>query len=172
MFNVGDRVISEYYGEGTVIDIIGINIGDIYPIEVQFDRIDVENGDTDGIHDFTVNGYYDCDERESDMIKLIVAQITNKVEGVNNNMSNMNDTKQTNELLRKLSDNNRKFKIKYRDIQQYINKDDLRNSKVKVIIGTIENFNNQGEVVINGDGEYGFCIIQYRQILQMEEIIE
>ena len=160
MFNVGDRVVSEKFGEGTVINNESKLWSD-YPIEVRFNEHSC-------IEYFDRDGYYDWDRKVFSMIKLI--QTNQKVE------ADMHETEQqlrnrTTQMLHRLSDSDRKFKIKYLDIEQYINRDDLKEKdiKVKVITGRIENFNNQGEVVINGDD--GFYIIQYRQILQMEEIV-
>lgn len=163
MFKIGDRVISNRFGNGTVIDIKSEQFFNyIYPITVQFDYGFIEY--------FTEEGYCECDHKdEFKMIKLI--KVDENIEKVDHGLSS--NIGQTNSILDAIAKEQfklvgRKFKIKYRDIDAYINKYDLRDIKVKTITGIIENFQPTAEVVI--DGENGFCIIQYRQILQMEEI--
>lgn len=75
MFNVGDRVISDYFGEGTVTSITS-NRWDrlLYPIEVKFDS---ENNP----QCFSKEGYFNCDEKESEMIMVIQ---TKSIQGKNN----------------------------------------------------------------------------------------
>ena len=44
----------------------------------------------------------------------------------------------------------RKFKIVYRDVRDYIRKEDIRFSRIRVIEGIIENFCPTAEVVVRG----------------------
>ena len=62
----------------------------------------------------------------------------------------------------------RRFKIKYRDIQSYIDRVDLRDVRLRTIEGFIDNFNPNAEVVVNG--EDGFYVLWYKSIVQMEEV--
>lgn len=64
----------------------------------------------------------------------------------------------------------KKFRIRYIDIFDYINRVDIRDSKIKTIVGVVHNFCPTAEVVINS--EKGFFILSYKTIIQMEEIRE
>lgn len=65
----------------------------------------------------------------------------------------------------------RKFKIIYKDCNDLIYRTDIRHCNLKIIEGTMENFNPSAEVVINSK-EYGFNIIPYKSIVYMVEIKE
>lgn len=65
----------------------------------------------------------------------------------------------------------RKFKIKYRDINEVKEKMSIQDSNIKTLVGVIENFCPTAEVVLDC-GDKGFFIINYKSILQMEEILD
>ena len=74
----------------------------------------------------------------------------------------------------------RKFGITYKDIKDYwhngrrvatLNDKSYAPSKLNYVEGVIENFCPTAEVVISSK-DYGFTIISYYTIVQMEEIIE